>query len=291
LVETPFVLRYKEKLVFSGVRMFKSRGKRIQGETIWVTGATSGIGRALALELASAGNRVVVSGRSAEALEDLVGEHRNLMALTFDVTDAGAVQQVKGRLTNCIQQLNRVVINAGTCEYLNMEAEAPDWSIMGRMIDTNYLGAVNTVAVCMDLLKKTPRSQIVGISSQVLALPFPKAEAYGASKAALDYFLSSLRIDLKRHDIDVSVIHPGFVDTPLTRKNTFPMPFIMGPREAAERIITAMHRRCYSAAFPKRLTFLLWSIRQFPKTWVRIQSKATSVADSNGDTVSLDSDR
>jgi len=108
----------------------------------------------------------------------------------------------------------------------------------------------------------------VGVSSQAVQAAFPRAEAYGASKAAIRYFLSSLRMDLKPFNVDVTCVLPGFVDTPLTQKNDFPMPFLMSPDDAAKRMFEALASRPYEFAFPKRLTAMLWIGRHFPKLWL-----------------------
>ena len=102
--------------------------------------------------------------------------------------------------------------------------------------------------------------------------PFPKAEAYGASKAALQYFFSSLRIDLAPEKIDVTVVNPGFVDTPLTRQNDFDMPFLMDVDEAAKRVISNLDARPRSYSFPKRLLALLSVSRVMPRVWQKMVS-------------------
>ncbi len=121
-------------------------------------------------------------------------------------------------------------MNAGSCEYLDFPD--PDWSAVRRVMEVNFFGTVNCVEFVLPLLRAGHgrRPHLVVVASQVTAAPFPRAEAYGASKAALQYFCDSLRLDLAHEQIDVSVINPGFVDTPLTRKNDFEMPFSDGCR-------------------------------------------------------------
>jgi short-subunit dehydrogenase len=116
------------------------------------------------------------------------------------------------------------------------------------------------------------------VASQVTNAPFAKAEAYGASKAALQYFFNSLRIDLAPENIDVSVVNPGFVDTPLTRKNDFDMPFLMDVDDAAQRIIKQLSSRPRSYSFPKRLQALLLTSRLMPGTWQKMVSRDISRA-------------
>lgn len=239
----------------------------INGETIWVTGASSGIGEAIARQLANQGNRVIISARDETRLHQ-IAENPNIETLAFDITDQNQLQTVSEKLKARTQHLDRVILNAGTCEYFDIDK--PDWSMMSRVMTTNYFGMINSLSVCFDLLKHAPRPHIVGIGSQAIRAPFPRAGAYGASKAAIAYFLESLRVDLAHTNIDLTHVLPGFVDTPLTRKNNFPMPFIVSAETAAQRIIAAIEKRPFEFAFPRRLSTALWLARQFPQRWLQL---------------------
>lgn len=243
----------------------------IRGETIWITGASSGLGLALSELLAGAANHVIVSGRNSEALNALKQRHAHVDVLLFDITDTESLGHVRDKLATLAPHLNRVILNAGTCEYFDIET--PDWSMAQRVMAINYQGMVNCVEIAMPLLQANGNGHFIGIGSQAVLAPFPKAEAYGASKAAIHYYLEALRIDVKRFNIDVSVILPGFIDTPLTRKNTFDMPFIMSSHKAALRIVNAVSKRKLRYTFPKRLSVVLAAIRLFPRWWVRKQSQ------------------
>lgn len=239
------------------------------GETIWLTGASSGIGKQLALQLAESGAQVIASARSAEALASLEDQHPGIRGLRFDVTDTAASPQVGEALQQMVDHIDRVVLNAGTCEYFDIGQ--PDWDMPRRVMEVNFFGAVQTLAIAMPLLEKSQRrGHIVGIVSLATAAPFTRAEAYGASKAAFNYFLDSLRTDLCDRDMDVTVIHPGFVKTPLTDKNNFAMPFLMSAEDAADKIIVAMKRRYRRYAFPNRLKWLLDVLTCFPGFWYRV---------------------
>ena len=244
--------------------------KTINGEVIWITGASSGIGQQLAIKLASAGNTVIISARNQKTLKAMAQQNSNMVPLVFDVSDRDSLPTVAQQLTAISEHLDRVIINAGNCEYLDLDLDQPDWSMMERIININFLGAVNTVELALPLLKKSQlRPQIVGVVSLATALPFARAEAYGASKAALQYFLDSLRVDLIAEAIDVTVINPGFVKTPLTDKNGFDMPFIMSSEQAAQRMITAINKRPYEYNFPKRLYYLLKLLSWMPRFWAK----------------------
>ena len=156
----------------------------------------------------------------------------------------------------------------------NVDFPEPDWPAIRRVMEVNYFGTVNCLETALPLLResKNERPHIVVVASQVTNAPFPKAEAYGASKAALQYFCSSLRIDLAPENIDVTVVNPGFVDTPLTRQNDFDMPFLMDVDEATRRIIGNLGSRPRNYSFPKRLRALLFLSRLMPRIWQKMVS-------------------
>ena len=139
-------------------------------------------------------------------------------------------------------------------------------------MDINYHGSVRAIQAALPLLEKSANGHIVGITSMASMAPFTQAEAYGASKAALSYFLSALRIDLKPKNIDVTDVMPGFIDTPLTQKNDFSMPFLLSPQEASDRIVKAIEKRKFTTVFPKRLYCLFKFLTFIPKTWVKSNS-------------------
>ena len=136
-------------------------------------------------------------------------------------------------------------------------------------MEVNFFGTVNCVELVLPLLRAAGKPHLVVVASQATAAPFPRAEAYGASKAALQYFCDCLRLDLACEQIDVSVVNPGFVDTPLTRKNDFEMPFLMGAEQAAERIIGKLEGRPRRYSFPLRLSLLLGLSKLAPGLWQR----------------------
>ncbi|KZN13073.1 SDR family NAD(P)-dependent oxidoreductase [Marinomonas sp. TW1] len=235
---------------------------------VWITGASSGIGLALVQRYLKAGWRVIASARTQGELANLAKHESHLSFVAFDIVDKAQIDPVRDALSRLAPHLDCAILNAGTCEYLDLDGDNTDWQMMERVMSVNYFGLVNSVDVCLPLLKRASQPLLVGVSSQAVQAAFPRAEAYGASKAAIRYFLSSLRMDLKTDGIDVSCILPGFVDTPLTRKNTFDMPFLMSSDEAAKRTYQALQHRPYEFAFPKRLTALLWLGRHLPKWWL-----------------------
>jgi short-subunit dehydrogenase len=247
--------------------------KNDSGKVIWITGASSGLGRSLALALSKQGHQVIASARSKEALASLQAISESIIALPCDITDENSLKRVQEQISVNFPCLDQVILNAGTCEYL--EFPEPDWSAIQRVMEVNFIGTINSLKIALPLLRKNTRARphIIVIASQVTHAPFAKSEAYGASKAALQYFFNSLRIDLAPENIDVSVINPGFVDTPLTRKNNFEMPFLLDVDEAARRVIKQMTSRPRNYSFPKRLCALLFLSKIMPGMWQKLVSR------------------
>ena len=244
-------------------------------KTLWITGASSGLGLALAKHYLATGYKVIVSARSDEALKPLQERYpKALSFIEFDISKDSDVMRVKQALEEQVEHLDLAILNAGTCEYLDIED--PDWALFDRVNQVNYMGTVRSIQVCLPLLKATPNAHLVGVSSQAVQAPFIRSEAYGASKAAVRYLLESLRLDLAPDDVSVSCILPGFIDTPLTQRNDFDMPFIMSPEQAAKRIVKAISKRCYEYAFPKRLSAVLAMSRLVPKLWYKYNSRERS---------------
>jgi len=245
----------------------------ITGKTIWITGASSGIGLALAKRLAAQNNFIIVSARSSEKLEVLCSSQPDKFAvLPMDVSDGEALTHVKELLSNITDYLDMLIMCAGTCEYDN--GPFLDSELYQRVFATNFFGAVNTIQLALPLLKQSEnRATIVGVSSLSTLVPFTRAEAYGSSKAALEYFLSSLRVDLATSNIDVTIVRPGFVDTPLTQRNDFEMPFIQTPEEAASALIDGLNKNKRVINFPWRMVFTLKILYAIPWVWFNVIAK------------------
>ena len=224
---------------------------------VWITGASSGIGKAVALEMAARGYDLIISGRNVDALKHLA-DQTGAYVLPFDATDRqanlDAAQDLKQRF-GCI---DIVFLNAGNCEYVDVDAFKSD--VFERMIKTNFLSMVYGVEAALPLLKASKKPQLVGMSSAVAFLGLPRSEAYGASKAAIRNFLQGLRISLSREKIPVSIVYPGFVKTPLTDKNDFKMPMLITSEQAAKKITEGIEKKksdIYVPVFFVQLTRLL----------------------------------
>ncbi|MGJ7458414.1 SDR family NAD(P)-dependent oxidoreductase [Halomonas sp. RA08-2] len=228
-------------------------------QRIWLTGATSGIGHALAERLLADGHRVALSARGEPELRALVAGRDNALLLPLDVSDRQAVTRAGERIAADFGGLDLALLNAGTCEYL--DAQRFDVALVERVFAPNFFGAVYCIDAALPLLRRSRaeggRPLLAATSSSAAYLPLPRAETYGASKAALSHFLESLRLDLHAEGIGVSLIHPGFVKTPLTDRNDFPMPMRIGVEQAVEAILDGLSRRRLDIHFPRRFTLLL----------------------------------
>lgn len=261
-------------------------------QTWWLTGASSGIGAALARRLACEGHRVYISARSAAALQALAAEFpQQLLPLPCDVGDDAAMTGLFERLPEAQrpEQLDGLIAAAGSCEYVDLPEL--DVAMLRRVADVNYFGVANACRVALPLLQaaaaRGSRPAIVGVCSMSVYTGFPRAEAYGSAKAAMRYFLDALRCDIAPA-IDVSIVYPGFVSTPMTAANDFPMPWCISAEEAAERIVASLGRRPRSLAFPWQLHWVLRLAAWLPGLWYGVlaprlsrQRKRPSASASN----------
>ncbi|SFR45523.1 Short-chain dehydrogenase [Marinobacter daqiaonensis] len=235
--------------------------------SIWLTGATSGIGEALAEALTRQGHRLVVTGRRQEALDKLVAQAPDrIVAAAADTTSVDQLARIEPALEQ-FGSLNMAILNAGTCEYV--DPDHFDSALIGRNIETNVMGTVRSVERALPALRraraKGEKAALVIVGSSAWWFPFTRAEGYGASKAALSYFTQSLRADLASEGIEVFLVSPGFVKTPLTDQNDFPMPFLISAEDAADRILRGLRKGRHSIEFPRRFTWTLRLLSNLPQ--------------------------
>ncbi|MEE2730435.1 MAG: SDR family NAD(P)-dependent oxidoreductase [Pseudomonadota bacterium] len=233
----------------------------LRNNVIWITGASSGIGRALAIQLARY-NTVIATARSQDKLLQLKEEVPEIVIRHTDVTQMSQLADTSAFIDHMFGRLDCLIANAGHCEYLDVRHF--DSGVARRMMETNYLGFVYTLESCLHLLRLSDHPHIVAMSSSSVYAGLPRAEAYSAAKAAISQFMESLASDLKPEGFALSVIHPGFVDTELTRDNDFPMPLLMSSEQAATRIIKGIEHGRFNIDFPKPLTWVLRCLRSTP---------------------------
>ncbi|CAM3852546.1 SDR family NAD(P)-dependent oxidoreductase [Rheinheimera salexigens] len=222
--------------------------------TCLITGASSGIGAATAKYFASQGWTVYAVARSVEKLQQLAITP-GIIALPLDLTDTHAIITTAKELANKNIALDLVLLNAGSCEYVT--AKNLDLSAFERTFAINFHANVAAIKYLLPLLSLSKKPQLAVVSSMAHFFPFTRSEAYGASKAALSYFVDSLRVDLAKTEIQICLIEPGFVDTPLTQKNDFKMPFLLSVDTAAKRIYHGLDNNKLRIRFPIRLSVML----------------------------------
>ncbi|HSO46133.1 MAG TPA: SDR family NAD(P)-dependent oxidoreductase, partial [Rhodoferax sp.] len=234
------------------------------GRRVWLVGASSGIGRATAHALHAQGARVIVSARDSAALEEFVDEHDGAQARVLDVTDAQAVK-VTAEALFAQGLLDAVVYCAG--HYRAMTANQLDLPDLLRHNQVNYLGALHVLDAVMPGLLEQPHDRRGHISLMASVAGYrglPNSLAYGPTKAALINLAETLYLDLHDQGVGVSLINPGFVETPLTAQNDFKMPALISPAQAAQAILQGWARGQFEIHFPKRFTFWLKVLRCLP---------------------------
>ena len=253
-------------------RIHPASAPALEEQIIWLTGASSGIGAALAEALKSRCAGLVLTSRNREALEKLAQGQSNILIAPADITDRRQMHQAGVFIQSRFGRVDTLIANAGTCEYLDVREF--DVALIKRVFDTNFNGLIHTLEVALPLIRKSRRGYLVGMGSSATYLPLPRAEAYGGSKAAVSYLMESLRGDLAAEQIDVSIISPGFVKTPLTDRNDFPMPMRITPEQAATSIIRGLERRPWEIHFPRRFTLMLKLLSALPASLrLKITSK------------------
>lgn len=225
----------------------------------WITGASTGIGAELARKLAARGVKVAASARSVDKLEAL---GLGIRAYVVDVTDSTLMAETALRIERDLGPIDLAVFGAGTYQPLTVDTLTAE--AVRSIFDTNVLGVVNGLVAVLPSMRKRRRGHVACIASVAGYRGLPKAAAYGSSKAALINMAESLKPELDREGIVISLINPGFVETPMTAENDFPMPFLMTPDAAAERILAGLAQEKFEIAFPRRFVAILKIARILP---------------------------
>jgi short-subunit dehydrogenase len=224
-----------------------------------ITGASSGIGEGLALELSRRGAAVGLVARRAERLNELLKkietEGGRALALDADVNNAEELRKQADRLRSTLGPIDVLIANAGIgtiSPALDLRTED-----VAAVFKVNVLGAVNSVAAVLPEMISRKQGQLVAMSSLSAYRGLPKSAAYCASKAAVSSFFESLRIDLRSTGVDVTILHPGFIKTPLTAGRVAKMPYLMELDTAVKKIVRAIEKRKKSYAFPWQLASIV----------------------------------
>jgi len=236
-------------------------------KVIFLTGASSGIGEALALAMATRGATLGLVARRKELLKELavkceqVGGRARYFAV--DVTDAKAIAEAAHSLRNEFHKIDVLIANAGVggnnSETRNFNAEA-----VAQVININLLGAVNAISAVLPSMLENKSGQLVAVSSLAGFRGLPKSAAYSASKAGMTAFFESVRLDVQDKGVAVTIIQPGFIKTPLTSGRANKMPFLMELEDSVPLFLKAIERRKKFAAFPWQLATFVRAARIFP---------------------------
>lgn len=231
------------------------------GRTVWLVGASSGIGRATASALHRAGARVIVSARNSEALCEFVAQHPGAQAVPVDASDHPAVRRAAQEIL-ARGPLDTVLYCAGY--YREQRASEFNLDEMLRHQQVNYVGALNVLDAVLPHLVSRQAGHISIISSVAGYRGLPKSLAYGPTKAALINLTETLYLDLRDYGIGVSLICPGFVATALTAHNDFDMPALITPEQSAQAILHGWAQGRFEIHFPRRFTLVMRLLRLLP---------------------------
>jgi NAD(P)-dependent dehydrogenase (short-subunit alcohol dehydrogenase family) len=237
-----------------------------QGRWVWIVGASTGIGRAVASALHGQGARVVVSARDADALGRFVAMHPGCHALPLDVTQAAAVAQAAQAVQALAGRAPALVLYCAG-HYRAQRATAFDLAEMQRHLAVNYQGVLHLLQAVLPQLLAAGEGHLSLVGSVAGYRGLPMSLAYGPTKAALNNLAETLYLDLRPHGLGVSIVNPGFVDTPLTAQNGFKMPALITPEEAARHMLRGWASGRFEMNFPRRFTAWLRLLRCLPDRW------------------------
>ena len=230
----------------------------------WVTGAGKGIGRTLARRLAQEGWTVAASARTVEDLASLAAEcpPGRIHEFPLDVTDLAQTRATANDIERQLGELDLAVLNAGT--HTPMAAEQFSVETFRRLVETNLMGTANGLEQIIPKLIERKSGHIAVVASLAGYRGLPTAAAYGATKAGLINMCEALKPELERHGVRLTLINPGFVETPLTDRNEFPMPYLMPVEKAADRIMRGLRRDDFEVTFPWRFATVMKLLRLLP---------------------------
>ena len=232
---------------------------------IWISGASQGIGAALSLAYAQQGATVFASARSHDKLAALSHQAQplsgNIVPLPLDITEAAPLHDTLNEVL-ADRVLDKAILNAGT--YIQQDARQFKADDFAQLVNLNLTGTAHCLEWLIPKLCQQGYGQLALTGSLAGYRGLPNASGYGACKAALNNLAESLRLDLTAHGVDVRIINPGFVNTPLTDRNRFPMPDLISAEDAAIAIIKGLKRSGFEIRFPRRFATVMGMLRHLP---------------------------
>ncbi len=232
-------------------------------KNIWITGASSGIGRALALKFANEGWQVAASARREDLLYNIAESNKNISPFPLDVTDKEKCKEIFENIKNKYQNIDICFFSTGTWD--PKKEKDIDIDQMKKVMEVNFFGTLNCIKAVEQYFKQRNSGHISIVSSIAGYRGLPNSTGYGASKAALNNLAESLYFDFGRHNVRVSLVSPGFIKTPMTDKNQFKMPFLKTAEFAADKIYNGLvNQSNFEIDFPKELTLILKFLKILP---------------------------
>ena len=232
-------------------------------KNIWITGASSGIGRALAIKFAEKGWQVAASARREDLLNEISNLNKNISSFPLDVTDKEKCKEIFNQIKNKYNDIDICFFSTGTWD--PKKERDIDIDQMKNVMEINFFGTLNCIKAVEQYFKDRNAGHISIVSSIAGYRGLPNSTGYGASKAALNNLAESLYFDFGRHNVRISLISPGFIKTPMTDKNEFKMPFLKTPEFAADKIYNGLiNGSSFEIDFPKELTLILKFLKLLP---------------------------
>ena len=225
-------------------------------KTIWITGGSTGIGKALAIKFASKGWNVAISARRENLLKEISDNNENIHGFPLDVTDKSKCKEVFEQIKKKFERVDICFFSTGTW---NPKKEKDiDVEQIEDVFKVNFFGTLNSIKAVEEYFKNQKEGIITIVSSIAGYRGLPNSTGYGPSKSALNNLAESLYFDFKRSNVRVCLVSPGFIKTPMTDKNDFKMPFLKTTEYAAEKIYDGLiNKNVFEIHFPKSLTLIL----------------------------------
>ncbi|MDC1155846.1 SDR family NAD(P)-dependent oxidoreductase [Candidatus Pelagibacter sp.] len=244
-------------------------------KTIWITGGSTGIGKALAIKFSNKGWNVAISARRVELLNELSNQHENITAFPLDVTNKIKCNEVFDQIINKYTNLDICFFSTGTWD--PKKEKDIDVEQIEEVFKVNFFGTVNSIKAVEQFFKNQKSGIITIVSSIAGYRGLPNSTGYGPSKSALNNLAESLYFDFKRFNVRVCLVSPGFIKTPMTDKNDFKMPFLKTPEYAANKIYDGLiNKDNFEIHFPKVLTVMLKILSFLPsKIYFSLVGKLT----------------
>ena len=238
-------------------------------KVIWITGASTGIGKALAIKFSKNGWKVAISARRAEILDDISKQNENIFPFPLDVTNKEECKKVFLEIKNKLQNIDICVFSTGTWD--PKKEKDIDIDQIENVMKVNFFGTLNSIKSVEKYFKDSGKGHISIVSSIAGYRGLPNSTGYGPSKSALNNLAESLYFDFKKYGVRISLISPGFIKTPMTDKNDFKMPFLKTSEYAADKIYHGLvNTNVFEIHFPKQLTLILKFLKILPN-WLYLK--------------------